>query len=147
MDLGSLEFWEQLAKNPTTLAATVCTIDVVNLNETLQRHPALRAWVNAAHEAARIAEARAEWEVTKARARALLVLRNLTDANGSKKTVQVLEAEVEDHEQVQGATQRWLDAQEKRGALRAMADALEDRKDMLIQIAAKQRQEQREYQS
>ena len=38
-----------------------------------------------------------------------------------------------------------LDQQEKRGALRAMSDALEDRKDMLIQIAAKQRKERGDY--
>lgn len=63
-DLGSAEFWQRLASEPNRLAAEICFVDVVNLDETLQKHASLRAWVNASHETARIQEERARWEVT-----------------------------------------------------------------------------------
>lgn len=135
-DLGSNEFWERIQREPARLAAEVCFVDVVNLVETLQKHPGLRAWVNAQHEVARIEEERAKWELTKARARALL------DAKG---TVDERKAAAEIAPAVIAAQEALFGTQEKRGALRAMADALEDRLQMLIQIAAKQRQESKVY--
>jgi hypothetical protein len=144
-ELGSEEFWQQLGTNPARLAAAVCFVDVIRLEETLQRHPSLRAWVNATHEVARLAESRAEWELNKARAVALLESRAQADAQtGKAKTVDVLRAESEVAPAVVAAQQELFAAQEKRGALRAMADALEDRKDMLIQLSARQRQEMRD---
>lgn len=145
-ELGSDAFWDRLDADPARLAAEVCAVDLVRLDETLQRHPALRAWVNAAHEAARIAEERAKWELTKARASALVRARAELDPVSKKaKAVAVLEAETELDAAVMELTAALLAAQERRGALRAMADALEDRKDMLIQIAAKARQEAKDY--
>ena len=145
-ELGSVEFWERVENDPERLAMEVCKVDLVNLEQMLQKHPSTRAWVNAAHEVARIDEERARWHVTKARAEALLAAKSVPDPHtGKPKTVNVLDAEVECVESVRAATEELLAAQEKRGALRAMADALEDRKDMLIQIAAKQRQESRDY--
>lgn len=144
-ELGSKEFWERLQSNPGALARDICQIDLVNLDRTLQEHPALRAWVNAAFETSRVAEERAKWELTKTRARTLMRVKSEPDGNGKPKTVQVIDAEVDNDEEVQKATDHYLHTQEIKGALRAMADALEDRKDMLIQISAKQRQELREH--
>jgi hypothetical protein len=123
-------------------------VDMVNLEQTLQQHASLRAWVNAAHEVAETEYASGKWELTKAEAIALLRLKAETDPTSGKvvsKTVQVLEAEVQASQEVLDANTALLQASRKRGALRAMADALEDRKDMLIQISASRRKESVEY--
>lgn len=141
-DLGTKEFWDRIRGNPGELAREICSIDLVNLDETLERHAGLRAWINAAFETARINEERAKWELSKVKARALLRIRGEPDPSTKKtKTVQVIDAEVELDEEVVKATERYLTAGEIKGALRGMADALGDRKDMLVQISAKQRQE------
>jgi len=135
-DLGSQEFWQRIQAEPAKLAAEVCFIDVAQLEATLQKHPALRAWVLAQHEVARIAEERAKWTLTVARARAYIRAQGTVD---ERKSAVDTAAEVED------AQTKLFDVQEKRGALRAIADALEDRTQMLIQISAKQRQESKDY--
>jgi hypothetical protein len=147
MELGSKEFWERLSLEPELLAAEICSVDVVNLDLTMQHHAALRAWVNAAHESARIEEGKAEFEVTKARARATLNGKAVKDPHTEKaKTVEVLKAETETDPEVVRLTDILFVAQEKRGVLRAMSNALEDRLQMLIQISAKQRLEIRDSQ-
>lgn len=146
MELGSQEFWDRLATEPERVAVEVCTIDIADLVGALQRHAALRAWVNAAHEKARVEESRAEWEFTKAKAVAMIHARGSLDPLTKKaKSVAVMEAEVDCDSQVSDAKDTVLHANTKRGALRAMSDALEDRKDMLVQIAARARMEQRDY--
>lgn len=145
-ELGSPEFWARLKTEPEALAAAICSVDVQNLDLTLQQHAGLRAWVNAAHEVARIAEERAQWEVTKTRAGMLLAAKAEKDSHtGKDKTVAVLNAEVDVNGAVVTAEGVYLDAQEKRGVLRAMSNALEDRLQMLIQLSAKQRQEAKDY--
>lgn len=146
MNLGSQEFWARLREDPALLAAEVCTIDLVNLDATLTSHPALRAWVNASFETVRIEEERARWEVTKARARALLAAKAEKDPDtGKTKTVAIIEAEADSEAAVQHAVAALLDVQMRRAALRAMATALEDRLQMLIQISVKRREEARDY--
>lgn len=135
-DLGSQEFWQRIQAEPAKLAAEVCFIDVAVIEATLQKHPALRAWVLAQHEVARIAEERAKWRLTVARARAYM------RASG---TVDERKSAVDTDGEVTATQEQLFDAQEKRGALRAMADALEDRTAMLIQISAGQRAEKKDY--
>jgi len=145
-ELGSAEFWQKIRDEPERIAAEVCLIDTTNLDLTLQRHASLHAWINAAHESARIAEERARWEVTKAYALALLAAKAIPDPQtGKGKTVDVFKAEADASAAVQDANEALLLAQAKRGTLRAMASALEDRRDMLIQISAKRRQDQENY--
>lgn len=145
INLGDDKFWERLRDEPTRLAAEVCLIDVVNIDQTLQRHASLRAWVNAALEAATTTLERCKVEEGRARATALLKAKETPDPHSNKaKTVEVLKAEVEVDKLVVAATDAQLDAQENRGALRAMANALEDRLQMLIQISAKHRLEIRD---
>lgn len=147
LELGTQGFWKQLLQDPASLAKEVCTIDLVDLDKTLQQHPALRAWINAAHEVARIEEEKLKWEETRTRAGVLLAAHRLMDeTTGKVKSVAVLTAEVDCDPIVQSIVTRLHKQQETRAALRAMANALEDRKDMLIQIAAKQRKESRDYQ-
>lgn len=147
VELGSTEFWERLASAPERLGAEVCMVDMANLEQTLQHHASLRAWVNAVHEVAETEYAAAKWELTKTEALVLLRLRAETDTIGQlvKRTDKVLQAETEASPEVAEANQAVLQAARKRGALRAMASALEDRKDMLIQISASRRKENAEY--
>jgi hypothetical protein len=153
VELGSARFWERLQADPARLAAEVCTINTVNIIQTLHEQPALRAWVNATHEMAKIEEEQARYELTKTRARVLLAAKAEEEAPaepGGKgkvkgKTVAVLDAEVEDHAEVQAANEKLLAVMTKRSVLRAMSDALEDRLQMLIQISAHQRAEKNEY--
>lgn len=145
-DLGSPEFWQSLADSPERLAAEVCFVDLVSLEEQLAKHASLHAWVNAAHETAAVAEERAKWELTKTEARVLLTAKGTPDVDTKKaKTVDVLKAEVAASPDVEQANIALFATMEKRGALRAMAKALDDRKDMLVQIAAKQRSEKENY--
>ncbi len=142
MDLGSTAFWERLQKDPGRMAHEVCSIDLVNLEITLQHHAALRAWVTAAHETHRILEERKKWELTKTKARILKLAREVKDEfTGKLKTTAVLEAERDDHPEVADAVEALLQQQQTRGTLRAMVEALGDRKDMLVQLSARQRKE------
>jgi hypothetical protein len=144
--LGTEAFWNLLREDPSGLAREVCSIDLVDLETTLQQHPSLRAWINAAFETSRVQEERAKWTLTKTRAKALLIAKAATDPHtGKNKTVGVLDAEVDNHAAVQEAMEELLDLSQMRASLRAMADSLEDRKDMLIQIAAKHRRESDDY--
>lgn len=144
--LGVPVWWDRLNTEPQKLAAEVCLVDVSKLDETLQGHPALRAWVNAVHEGARIEEEQAKWQVTKSYALAFLRAKTTPDPDtGKGKNVDTLKAEAESDPEHVAAQEALFVIQRKRGALRAMADALEDRKDMLIQIAAKRRKEQEDY--
>lgn len=146
IELGSPQFWTMLKTDSAFLAAEVVKIDLVALEMTLQRHAGLRAWVSAQFEAAKVAEAGAKNEVERARARATLDARKVDDARTNKpKTVEVLKAEVELHSGVITREDGYLEAQAKTGALRAMNQALEDRKDMLIQISSNQRKESGAY--
>ena len=135
-DLGSEEFWRRVSAEPARLAAEVCYIDVAQIEQAMQKHPALTAWVLAQHEVARIAEERAKWTLTVARARAYARAQGTVDERKSA---------VETDGEVMAAQEIVFASQEKRGALRAIADALESRTQMLVQISAKQRQEAKDY--
>lgn len=144
-DLGSAEFWQQLSEQPEMLCYLVCSVDLVNLELTLQRHASLRGWVNAAHETAKIQEDSAKWERDKAEARALINARNTLDAKGKAPPVEVIKAQAILDPEVEAAMITLRAAEGKRGALRAMSYALEDRKDMLVQLSAQRRKEKGEY--
>ncbi len=147
MELGSPAFWDLLTTNPSLLAKKVAEIDLIDLERTLQEHPGLRAWVGAAYETARIREEEAKWGLTKAKARAFIEAKKELDPDTGKwKSVATLEAERDLSEEVNDATNELHEAQALRGSLRAISDALQDRRDMLIQISARQRQEAEEFQ-
>lgn len=137
--LGTDTFWTELKERPAELARRICEVDVADLHGTLQRHSALRAWINAAHETAKIHEERCKWKLTRVRARVRFEIKEDPDLDA--RTVADLDAAVELHPDVVSATDTYLDAGGVRAALRAMSDAMEDRKDMLIQISANMRRE------
>lgn len=149
MAIGDDAWWERLAEDPKRMAAEVCHIDVVNLDKTLRQHASKRAWFNAAHETARIEEAQAEFEVVKARARAVLRSKE-GQAPGLKrgqgKSVEIIKAEAETDAEYITAMEIYLDARRRRAALKAISEALEDRLQMLMQISANQRKERHDSQ-
>jgi hypothetical protein len=146
LELGSAEFWRRLQGEPAVVAAQVCAIDAVNLMRTLQEHPSLRAWVEATHETARIAEERARWEETRLRAQVLLAAKATKDpATGKEKTGIVLTAEVDADDAVAAAAAAVHAAAQTRAVLRALSTALDDRAQMLTQLSANQRAERKEY--
>ena len=98
--------------------------------------------MTAAHETHRIEEERLKWNLTKTKARVLKQAREVKDEfTGKLKTTPVLEAERDDHPEVAVAVEALLQQQQTRGTLRAMVEALGDRKDMLVQLSARQRKE------
>lgn len=144
-ELGSVAFWNLLKLQPESLARSICTINLNNLEQELEQHPAIRAWVTAAYETARIKEEQAKWELTKIRSRTLLNAKEEKDSiSGKAKTIQQLDAEVDIHQEVIDATTKYYEASTISGVLKAMTKGLEDRKDMLIQLAVRQREEQRD---
>lgn len=146
IELGSPEFWERVKSDPAALAYEVCRVDLTDLRLTLQTHASLRAWVGAVHEQARVEEERAKFELTKRRAIAMMTAKATPDpVSGKAKTVGVMEAEMELDADVAAAQAALFRAMEKRGALRAMVESLTERRDMLVQLSAKQREEEREY--
>ncbi|KKN68891.1 hypothetical protein LCGC14_0446770 [marine sediment metagenome] len=146
LELGTAAFWTRLTKEPAALAAQICAIDLVDLDTTLQQHASLRAWVNASYEVARIGEEKLKWELTKTRASLTYSASRVNDPVTDKpKTIAVLNAEVDNDPLVENVTKRLHTQGEMRAALGAMTKGLEDRKDMLIQIAAKQRREIEDY--
>ena len=146
IELGTTEFWDRAIKDPALLAHEVCSLDLNDIEGALQKQPALYAWVSAAHEGARIEEERARWNVTKAEAVAMLTAKAFRDPHTDKpKTVGVLQAEVDVDDEVGLRKSVLFAAMEKRAALRAMTDALSHRRDMLVQLAARQRDEAKEY--
>ena len=145
-NLGSPAFWDMLKSNPERLAKEVCSIDLIDLETTLCQHPPLRAWVTAAYETARIDEERAKWILNRTEAEILIATRKTFDGHtGKPKTVAVVNAEVETHEEVIAAKHTYLEKMRVRTALEAMVRTLTDRKDMLVQIAAKHRQEAQDF--
>jgi hypothetical protein len=146
IELGTPAFWAELETNPARLAAEVCTIDLVNMQQTLQQHASLYAWVAATFESASVAVERAEWNVTTLKAHALLEIKATPDPHTNKpKVVDVIKSEADVHPTVQAAMAEYLKAREKKGVLQAMTKALADRRDMLVQLSAKQREEHKSY--
>lgn len=142
VELGTVAFWERLKEDPKRLAAEVASVDLVNLQVTLQQHSGLRAWIAAAFEQARVEEERVQFRLTQARARALLKAKEVEDPHTEKpKTVSVLQAEVDIDPAVVQLQDDLFVIQDKRGGLRAMNTALDDRLQMLIQISSNQRAE------
>lgn len=130
--------FERLEQDPGPYVAEVCALNLMNIDETLERHPALYAYAVAGYEGARIDEARAKFTMERARSQAFgeLVKEN---AIGTAKEL------VPNDPAVQRATEAWLEAKRMVAGLRALTAGLEHRRDMLIQISSRQKREQQAY--
>lgn len=143
---NSAEFWHRLKEEPRAVAAEVCFVNMKDLDGTMQRHAALHAWIGTAFENARVEEEETKWELEKAQGRALLAAKKTKDPDTNRaKTAGVLKAEVVLDEAVQTAQRAVFAASRKFGALKSMERSLNGRKDLLIEIARRQRHEMGNY--
>ncbi len=117
------------------LVSNHCRIDLANLDAALSRHAALFAFAMAAFEMARVGEARAKWRADVVKGE------QATRLLASGKTVSAAEKTIPTVPEVKTVMEELLTAQMVTGRLRALISGLEHRRDMLVQISAKQRQE------
>lgn len=117
--------------------AAFCSINLADLETALARHSALFSYAVAVHESAKVDEARSKWEKEKAEAKAYsdLLREDPKVAIGAAqlriKTMPVYEKAVGEH----------LETQVVLGRLKALVNGLEHRRDMLVQLASRQRAE------
>lgn len=114
-----------------------CRIDLANLDLALSRHAALYAYSVAAYELAKVQEARAKWKLEGTKA---MVFGALTEKD-SKIAVAAADKKIPLAIPVKEAMEEMLTIQSTVARLRGLAAGLEHRRDMLVQISARQRQE------
>lgn len=127
--------WEELHKNPEYEVARVCTINTANLEHALENHAAIYAYANAAYAKARADKGRVEWQYEQAVARAFADLREEGKAIGEAKET------AETDEAVRTLKKKVLEADREVRILYALVQGLEHRRDMLVQLAARERAE------
>jgi len=119
------------------VVAEYCRIDLANLDEALSRHAALYAYTVAAYEMAKVQEARAKWSLEMIKSEVFKIL----GQQDKRVTVAAAERRIPLAVTTQAGAQTLFDAQVLTARLRALVMGLEHRRDMLIQISARQRQE------
>lgn len=119
------------------MVAEYCRIDLSNLDLALSRHSSLYAYTVAAYELARVQEARAKWslEVTKSDVYQVLVEKD------PKVSVSAADKSIARAVTTKTAMEEMFKAQVAVARLKALVSGLEHRRDMLVQISARQRQE------
>lgn len=117
--------------------ANYCRIDLANLDTALARHPALYAYTVAAYELSKVQEARKKWEVEEAKAFTYQALQ----AVDQKTSVSSADKKIPNSANVKAAMESLFSIQGVVARLKALSAGLEHRRDMLVQISAKQRQE------
>lgn len=133
---------EALDTDPDKEAARICEINLADLVGTMQRHPGVVAYVHAQYEAARIKEAltRQKFENVKA-AIADQLAKTPVESTGKMPSVAAVEMAVKNDLNVQQAYQKYLQAVGETSLFKPIITGLEHRRDMLVQIASRQRQE------
>jgi hypothetical protein len=119
------------------MVSELCRINVANLESTLERHPGLFAYASAQHELAKVAEARAEWMLERKRAEAF---KRTKDAHATMPANRI-EREVETDQEVVSAAEHYFTQKAITARLKALVNGLEHRRDMLVQLSARQRKE------
>lgn len=127
--------WEQLRTNPAYEVARICKIETARLEHALTRHSALYGYAHASYEEARAEEGELEWEYEQRKAEAFSALRDEGEAIGSAQEKAELDPAVQE------ARQKLMKAEKTRRILWALVQGLEHRKDMLVQLSARQRAE------
>ena len=133
---GWVDF-ERLAAMPEAYVAELCRIDLADIMGTLEMHSALYAYASATHEMAKVAEVQAKAEMEKVKAQTFLDLA----ARDPSLPVNRLERTVEVDPAYQTLVSRYHAALRQAGILKALVGGLDHRRDMLIQIASRQRRE------
>lgn len=127
---------QQLFAKPAEVIADLVTIDINNLEEDMVNHPRLVAWATVTYENTRALAEAAKWDVEYMTSQAYHEL-------FAKEGMSIGKAE-----KLVGSDIKVTNQQKKHQALRrqvvvlrALVTALDHRKDMIVQIAARQRQE------
>lgn len=117
--------------------ANYCRINLQNLDQALERHPALFAYAVACFEMAKVQEAQKKWnlEVTKSTSYQFLM------DSDPKMTVAGADKKIPSIPAVASAVAELHEAMSVVGRLKGLVDGLGHRRDMLVQISARQRQE------
>lgn len=119
------------------LVADYCKIDLANLEIALSRQASLYAYTVAAFEMSKVDEARKKWQLEAAEGEVYEALMRSSE----KMTVAAANKITPKAAPVKEAQEAIFKAQGVSARLKALVSGLEHRKDMLIQISARQRQE------
>lgn len=114
-----------------------CRINLANLDEALQRQPSLFAYASACFEMAKVNEAKAKWDMEVALSQAFQVFMD----QDSKMTVGAAEKKMKSVPSVQEAVRVYHQAMQLCARLKGLTNGLEHRRDMLVQLSARERQE------
>ena len=129
--------FKALESAPENTVAELCRIDLADLISTMELHPALYGFAAAHHESAKIAEVQKAAEVDRIKAAVFLALAQ----QDPTLPVNRLERLVETNLDYQAAVKDHIAAKRRAGALRSLVNGLEHRRDMIIQIASRQKHE------
>lgn len=131
--------WERLRNDPEKEVARICTIHLANLMDVCVKHPAIVAYSVAMHERAKVEHERAKGRVQRVRARRFAMLSKAEPG----RAVRRLELDVDADAEVESAETAMYEAQERVAVLRALVEGLNHRRDMLMHLAPRQRDELR----
>lgn len=137
IDLSDLLELETDEREAHRQIAKYCRIDLAALDTALERHPALFGYSVACHEMAKVRESQAKWDLEVALAQAFEIVTN----QDAKLTATAADRKIKMVPIVQGAAKAHRDAMVVCSRLKGLVNGLEHRRDMLVQIASKQRKE------
>jgi hypothetical protein len=126
--------FQKLFEAPETEIVEIVRISLRNLLETMARHPGIYGYAAAAFEAGKVRQLELEYGVKQAKARAFSHFLQQTSATAADKLVDGDQGVIE-------AQATLIRQMREVAALGALVRALDHRRDMLVQIAARQRQE------
>lgn len=119
-----------------------CRINLADLDTTLTYHAGLYAYAVAVHEMAKVNEARAKMNREKVEATvADQLLRVKNPETGKYPSATEVGLTMKLDNRYAEATEAFFNAQQIAGRLKAVTAGLEHRRDMLVQLSAKQRKE------
>jgi len=129
--------FDALRKDPARTIAAVCRINMGDLLTVLETHPGVYAYAVASLEVAKAREARVAIGLKRAEAATVKGLLSTDEKLAEWKARRLLV----DNTEVRWHTDRLLRMQRRVGILTALVEALQTRRDMLIQLAARARSE------
>lgn len=129
--------WDAISTASEKQVAELCNIDLSDLIRAMRHHAALYAWVAWKFEAAKVAEVQADYDVELAKAQAS---NDLMTADPSM-AVNRVEKLVPLQPKYRAAVRKHIEARKELAPLKALITGLDHRRDMIVQIASRQKKE------
>jgi hypothetical protein len=129
--------FKELKEEPEETVADLCSINLQHLETALQNQASLLAYATAAYENARVDETQAEWDLEETEAEVFNAIQEKEPGLAIGRT----DKRVEAHERVKEARRDLADKRRMVANLKALVNGLHHRRDMLVQLSARQRQE------